>query len=137
MAAKDKFHEVVRVALEKEGWTITDDPYILQTKPRQNIDFGAERIIGAERGSEKIAVEVKSFLNASQLYDFYAALGQYISYEVGLSLQEPERTLYLAMPQKAFETLMKFDTIPLTIERQKLKILVFNPFSETFVQWLN
>ncbi len=27
--AKDRFHNVVRTALEKEGWVITDDPYEL------------------------------------------------------------------------------------------------------------
>ncbi len=25
--AKDRFHNIVRIALEKEGWNITDDPY--------------------------------------------------------------------------------------------------------------
>jgi hypothetical protein len=25
--AKDRFHDAVRMALEKEGWTITADPY--------------------------------------------------------------------------------------------------------------
>ncbi len=29
MAAKDKYHQQVRHALEKEGWTITHDPYML------------------------------------------------------------------------------------------------------------
>jgi len=26
---KDRFHDVVKTALEKEGWQITDDPYEL------------------------------------------------------------------------------------------------------------
>ncbi|MBW3586434.1 MAG: XisH family protein, partial [Cyanobacteria bacterium 0813] len=26
MSAKDKFHDVVKIALQKEGWQITDDP---------------------------------------------------------------------------------------------------------------
>ena len=29
MPAKDIFHDVVRLALEKDGWTITDDPLTL------------------------------------------------------------------------------------------------------------
>lgn len=28
--AKDLFHDVVRHALEKDGWTITDDPLFLR-----------------------------------------------------------------------------------------------------------
>jgi hypothetical protein len=26
MSAKDKFHDIVRLALEKDGWNITNDP---------------------------------------------------------------------------------------------------------------
>ena len=26
MSAKDKFHDIVRLALEKDGWNITSDP---------------------------------------------------------------------------------------------------------------
>jgi hypothetical protein len=34
------------------------------------IDLGAEKLMSAERGSEKIVVEVKSFLNRSLTYDW-------------------------------------------------------------------
>jgi len=134
LAAKDKFHETVRIALEKDGWTITHDPYVLRGKPRQEIDFGAERLIAAERGAEKIAVEVKSFLGASQLYDFYEALGQYILYQISLSLQDPDRKLFIAMPEKSFKHLAKFDTVRLALERENVHVLGFDPENETFVQ---
>ena len=29
MSAKDIYHETVRIALEKDGWTITSDPLVL------------------------------------------------------------------------------------------------------------
>jgi len=32
MAAKDKFHQEFREALEKDGWRITHDPYFLETE---------------------------------------------------------------------------------------------------------
>jgi hypothetical protein len=54
----------VRTALEKDGWTITDDPLVLRLSPRTYyVDLAAERLIAAERGGRYIAVEVKSFLN--------------------------------------------------------------------------
>jgi XisH protein len=47
--ARDKFHYEVRTALEKEGWTITHDPYKVMIGRRKGyIDLGAE-IIGAEK----------------------------------------------------------------------------------------
>jgi hypothetical protein len=30
MPAKDKFHEIVKAALIKDGWTITDDPLFIK-----------------------------------------------------------------------------------------------------------
>lgn len=63
MAAKDRFHDAVRAALVKDGWLITHDPLPLDfDSARVQIDLGAERLIAAQRGTEQIAVEVKSFL---------------------------------------------------------------------------
>lgn len=30
MSAKDKFHDVVKAALQKDGWQITRDPFLLR-----------------------------------------------------------------------------------------------------------
>ena len=66
--AKDVFHDIVVKALEAEEWNITDDPlYISVGLVELYIDLGAEKIIGAEKAGEKIAVEIKIFLGASNL----------------------------------------------------------------------
>jgi len=52
MAAKDKYHELVKTALVKDGWTITDDPLYVPTGNRKTVKID----LGAERGEEKIAV---------------------------------------------------------------------------------
>jgi XisH protein len=69
MSAKDRFHEVVKTALQKDGWYITDDPLRIRISPTTNlyIDLGAEKIIAAERDREKIAVKIKSFLGVSAI----------------------------------------------------------------------
>jgi XisH protein len=78
MSAKDKFHEQVKRALIKDQWTVTDDPLEVTAEGRTFIvDLGAERLILADRGMEKIAIEVKSFLGSSAITDFYGALGQF------------------------------------------------------------
>lgn len=69
--AKDTFHDLVRAGLEKEGWIITDDPYKIQfARIKFQVDLAAERIIAAEKDNEKIAVEIKSFLNPSTVRIF-------------------------------------------------------------------
>ena len=68
---KDKYHHIVREALEADGWTITHDPFTLKIKGIRDlyIDLAAEKIIEAEKEGVKIAVEVKSFIGPSPITD--------------------------------------------------------------------
>ena len=60
MSAKDIFHNVVIESLKKENWDITHDPlYINQGLVKLYIDLGAERVITAEKGIEKIIAWIK------------------------------------------------------------------------------
>nr|WP_313887505.1 XisH family protein [Nodosilinea sp. LEGE 07088] len=102
MAAKDLFHDAVKRALEKDGWTITHDPlFISFGGVEMYVDLGAERILAAQRGNEKIAVEIKSFVGASATTEFSMALGQFLKYQLALEEEQPDRTLYLAIPVDA------------------------------------
>jgi len=68
MAAKDIYHDTVKKALEKDGWIITKDPLKLTVGSRSlYVDLGAEKLIAAEKENQKIAVEIKSFLNPSPI----------------------------------------------------------------------
>jgi hypothetical protein len=136
--ARDKYHDVVRSALEKEGWAITHDPYFLPIGHKRSfIDLGAERaIIGAERGKEKIAVEVKSFLAPSELDDFEDALGKFMLYMPVLELKEPDRVLFLAMPQSVFESLFASSIFYQITERLGLKIIVYNIEQALIERWI-
>jgi len=70
--AKDLFHHAVKNALIKDGWQISDDPLFLKVGGVElYIDLGTEKLIAAERNNEKIAVEIKSFINPSSLTDFH------------------------------------------------------------------
>ena len=53
------------------------------------VDLGAEQILAAEKGSRKIAVEVKSFLGLSEVADLEQAIGQYTVYHEVLFRVEP------------------------------------------------
>jgi hypothetical protein len=82
MPAKDIYHDTVKNALIKDEWIITDDPLKLTIGSRSlYIDLGAEKLIGAQKGAQKIAVEIKSFISPSPVKDLENALGQYILYQ--------------------------------------------------------
>ena len=83
MPARDQYHQTVRQALEKDGWTITHDPYRLKLARKKYlyIDLGAEQLIAAEKDIQKIAVEIKSFRSASDMKDLEEAVGQFVLYE--------------------------------------------------------
>ena len=134
--AKDLFHEVVKVALQKEGWTITHDPYTLKAlKRRFSIDLGAERVFAAQRGKETIAVEVKSFLNASPIYDFHLALGQYMNYLRVLRQNEPERTLFVAIPLDAYNSFFIEADVWQAVEDFAMSIIVFDDQKQEIIHW--
>lgn len=126
MSRRDTFHTWVKQLLILEGWTITHDPYQFSIKPDLSTDLGAERTIAANKGNEKIAVEIKSFLGESQIVDLEKALGQYVIYEELLKRQEPERLLFLAVPRYAYEKVFATEVGQLSIHTFKLRLIVYS-----------
>src|SRR2546427_10004372 len=101
MPKQDVFHQLVKDALTREGWTITHDPYPLRYGEHNLfVDLGAEAPIGAEKDGRKIAVEVKSFLGRSEVSDLERALGQFLLYRFLLARAEPDRSFTLAGRKK-------------------------------------
>ena len=137
MSAKDKFHDEVKRALIKDRWVVTDDPLKIQSEGKRfEIDFGAKRLIFADRGVEKIAIEVKSFLNPSTMTDFYGAMGQFLTYRLALKREQPERTLYLAVPKDSYDVFFRSDFIQLAIEEYSLLLVVYDHAEEVITQWI-
>lgn len=137
MPAKDIYHDSVKSALIKDGWTITHDPLILPWGSRDlYVDLGAEQLLAAERDEQKIAVEIKSFVGLSGVTDLERALGQYVLYHDILARLEPERTLYLAVRQAVFDDLFEEPIGKILLENKRLKIIVFDPQKEIIVKWI-
>lgn len=138
MPAKDFFHNIVKTAIEKDGWTITNENFFIQVEDVDfYIDLAAERILVAEKMGAKIAVEIKSFLGASDVTEFHTALGQFLNYRSALKLVEPDRILYLAVPEDAYNDFFARRFIQRAIGEHQLKLLIFNPNREEVVQWRN
>ena len=133
--ARDKYHSVVRAALEKAGWTITDDPFIINVGTTDlQIDLGAQRLLAAEQGNERIAIEIKVFGNISLVQAFHTAVGQYMNYRVNLEEYHPERQLFLAVPKRIFETFFASELAIRSVKRLQIKLLIFDPETEV-ISW--
>jgi hypothetical protein len=137
VSAKDIFHEAVKQALQKEQWVIMDDPLKLEFgNVKFKIDLGAEKLIAAQKNSEKIAVEIKSFLNPSAITDFYSALGQFLSYRLALEALEPERILYVAIPLDTYRTFFQLEFTRIAVQRYQIYLIVYDSVNEVIVQWI-
>ena len=135
--AKDLYHNQVKRALEKDGWEITHDPYELRTGGvEMYIDIGAEQIIGADKGNDKIAVEVKSFISPSRVSDFHLAHGQFLDCRYALEDTDPERVLYLAVPRFVYQTFFSLAFIIRVVQRSQIKLLVYELEQETIEKWI-
>ena len=138
MPAKDLYHEAVKQALIKDGWVVTNDPLHLRYGNFDfYIDFGAEELLGASKGGQTIAVEVKTFLGASSLRELHVAVGQLLNYRLVLAESEPERCLYLAIPEYIYNTLFETPVGKLVLAKHQIKVIVFDEQQEVVTQWLN
>lgn len=138
MSAKDLIHQIVKTALQKDGWTITHDPFrIVYEGESVYADLAAERPIAAERAGQKIVVEVKSFVGYSVIQDFKEALGQYILYHTILVETEPEYRLYLAVSDVAYTYDLQRKMIQLALEQVHVPLIVVDIEAQEIVQWVH
>ena len=101
------------------------------------IDLGAKQLLGAERGEEKIAVEIKSFLSDSPLTDYHNALGQFLNYRLALEISDSQRILYLAIPIISYESFFKREFAQISLEKYKIKLIIYDHIQEVIIKWIN
>jgi hypothetical protein len=138
MPALDRYHTAVRNALQKDDWTITDDPLTLRVgADRVHIDIAAVRLVIAEKGVQRIAVEIKTFAGPSKIADLQDALGQYIVYRMALRRTEPRRELYLAVPQSVVvNQFLSRELSRAFFTDENGKALGYDVETEEIIQWL-
>ena len=138
MPAKDIYHEAVKNALIKDGWSILADPYKIKYKDAELFaDLATEKPLAAERNGRKIVVEIKSFLSPSPMRDFEIALGQYILYRNLISLTEPEYQIYLAIKDSIYENFFQRESIQDIVKINQLLLLVVEMEKEKILQWID
>ncbi len=135
---KDLIHDAVKIALIKDGWTITHDPYAIQYEEvKLAADLGAERTLAAERGEEKIVVEIKSFVSRSEMQDLKIAVGQYMIYKGLLKFMATDRKLYLAVSDLAFEETFSKKAVQALLSEYGIAMFVVNIQLEEVIRWIN
>lgn len=135
--ARDLFHDIVKQALVKDGWTITHDPFTLHTRKEGGLstDIGAEKVILAENGLKTIAVEVKSFVHISILHEFLKASGQYLSYSKIMRKNDPNRLLYVAIPTFIYYRLIKYDWVLEVMADLNMKAILYSTEKIIIEEW--
>ena len=137
MLARDSHHNSVKTALIKDSWKITHDPLSLKWGIKDMyVDLGAEKLLAAEKGTSKIAVEVKSFTGLSEMRELEVAIGQYIVYHDVLAEVDPDRKLYLAIHQEIYAGLFEEAIGKLLLKNHRASLLVFDLKQEEIVQWI-
>lgn len=135
--ARDIFHYQVREALEKDGWEITDDPYFLYYRGiKMEVDLGAEKLIAANKNREKILVEIKSFVSQSKVYAWHSIVGQFENYLMALEKQDPDRELYLALPDLILDEFFETKFVQDSIQRHNMKIIIYDTKENSIIKWI-
>lgn len=139
MPRKDVYHETVRTALEYDGWTITEDPLTIATPGLDfHVDLGAVRnLIGAEKGGEQIAIEIKSLKGNSVFYDYHQALGQFMMYRLALKMVGKEHILYLGLPETEYLRLKRVEIYKLSWMEFRVNLLIFNVNKKKIIEWIS
>ncbi len=99
------------------------------------IDLGAERLLAATKDAEIIAVEIKSFINPSNISEFHTAVGQYLNYRRALRSQEPNRILYLAVPSQTYHEFFRLRFSQEGVDEYQIYLLIYDIEKRSIVKW--
>ena len=147
MPQRDATHDLIKQAIIQDGWTITDDPYVISYGERfLFVDLGATqyaslkgiqgRFIGACKDSSRIAIEIKEFRGRSIIADLEQTIGQYVLYRLLLNQVDPEREIYLAITDVTYDNIFAEQIGKLVISELPLKLLIVDINTVKIKQWI-
>lgn len=137
MPRRDLYHDTVKNILVRDGWKITHDPLILgDLELRVYPDLGAEKSV-SQQGERVLAIEIKVFGTIGQLSELQKAIGQYILYRSILRRSKSARSPYLAIPSGTYQSLFQKKIIQNLMQDEGIRLIVFNPVTETIEQWID
>lgn len=96
----------------------------------------AGSFIGARRGGNRIAIEIKEFRGNSAIADLEQAIGQYVLYRLLLEQIDPDRNLYLAIADTTFDRIFSEPIGDLVIRELPLRLLIVDVEAVEVKQWI-
>ena len=134
MPAKDHFHDTVKRALVKQGWTITGEQVRLTYGDRYFwIDIQAEN----SSSQRVILVEVKELDDVDSPVEAFAnAIGKYPLYRMGLEYTAQRTPLYLAVTEASYAGILGATMGQQAVSQFQILLLVFDPEQEEIIKWI-
>jgi Holliday junction resolvase-like predicted endonuclease len=132
--AKDRYHDVVVRALQKDGWTIIAEQIAVSMPARRLwIDIRAQK----EAQNALILVEVKGFETLASAVAYLAdAIGQCVLYQAILEYVGITDPLYMAVPAAAFTGILGEEIGRQAIRKAQIRVIVFDAEQEEIVRWI-
>ena len=131
MPRYDTHHESVKRALEKDGWAITADPFI--------IDLGKTRMyadLGAEKSIRLIVVEIKTFIGDSFINELHRATGQYMNYRSLIRQTSEQYEVFLAVPLQIYKKYFGQHYVQVILKDLQIKLVIFDSEQEVITEWI-
>lgn len=137
MTIKDVFHDLVKKALDKEGWKITHDPIGFKVAGEEvSIDLGAEKVSDISKETLTIAVVVKSFVISTSLLKYQLTLVKFLNDRELLKRVDGDRRLYLAVPLQNYRRFLHEESLRNSLNEAQVKTIVFNPIEGKIERWI-
>ena len=137
MPTQDLYYDLVKNALRQDGWRITHD--VLPLKVGAEVGAGelwATQLLAADKDERKIAVAVNSLVGRSDLAEITQVLGQLALSRSRLHAIKSDRVLYLAVRRATYNACLTGLDGTRLLDRQHMRLIVFDPRTETIVRWL-
>jgi XisH protein len=72
---------------------------------------------------------------SSRFLCFMKRVGQYDNYQIALEDEEPNRILFLAVPESVYDSFFQEPFVQKVITKRDIKIIVYQPDNENSVLW--
>jgi hypothetical protein len=135
--AKDNQHDIVVRCLEKSGWTILREHYLISVASnvvparRMYLDLQAE-----SSSAQIVLLEVKG-LEYSPVHEFMELIGQYLVYRGALDYLNDDTPLYVAVTKDAYQDVIQDQLAQQVLQKlpKTIPFLIYDPIEEEILRW--